>query len=158
MKRLVLGSILALASTLALADGKSTCEAGDGAYLSGQVVKGPVFAHGQFRRGVELSHTHLKLRADQDGRTYDVAIDNVFANGYDQRKTGVPAPLDTITVGDRIEACGVLYDRGVGIHFVHASCGRPGPSHPDGWIRRVGGANLEANTAWCDLFGARRRH
>jgi hypothetical protein len=29
-----------------------------------------------------MSHTHLTLRGDADGRAYDVAIDNVFANGY----------------------------------------------------------------------------
>jgi hypothetical protein len=156
MKRLLLGSLIAFAATLALADGRLACEAGKGDYLSGTVVKGPTFAHGQYRQGVELSHTHLSLRADQDGRNYDVAIDNVFANGFDAHRTGVPAPLDTIRTGDRIEACGKLYDRGVGIHFVHATCGSPSPAHPDGWIRLQGGANLEANTSHCDLFGARR--
>lgn len=159
MRRIVLGWLLVLASGLALADDKSACEAGQGSYRSGTVVKGPVFAHGQYRQGVELSHTHLSLRADQDGRTYDVAIDNVFANGFDARQPGVPAPINAIRVGDRLELCGQLYDRGVGIHFVHASCGTPTPAHPDGWIKEGSGANLEASTAYCGLFeGRRQRH
>jgi hypothetical protein len=157
MKRLVLGSVIMLASAFALADGRSACEAGDGAYRSGTIVNGPRFSHGQYRQGVELSHTHLSLRADQDARVYDVAIDNVFANGYDARQGGVPSPISSLRVGERLEVCGVLYDRGVGIHFVHASCGRPNANHPDGWIRQPGGANLEANTAYCDLFQGRRR-
>ena len=164
MKRTLLTLILGAACATALADDRQACEAVDGSYLSGQVVSGPTFAHGQFRQSVELSHTHLKLRADQDGRMYDVAIDNVFANGYRQGQSGIPAPLDTLHAGQRLELCGQLYDRGVGIHFVHNNCGaRPAGNHPDGWIRVVdgrgqAGPNLEAGTAFCALFGQSRSH
>jgi hypothetical protein len=164
MKRTLLTLILCAACATALADDRQACEAVDGSYLSGQVVGGPTFAHGQFRQGVELSHTHLKLRADQDGRMYDVAIDNVFANGYHQGQRGIPAPLDTLHAGQRLELCGQLYDRGVGIHFVHNNCGaRPAGNHPDGWIRVVdgrgqAGPNLEAGTGFCDLFESGSRH
>jgi hypothetical protein len=157
----VLGIMLAAASAVALADGRQACEAASGAYVSGIVVKGPKFAHGQYRHGVELSHTHLKLRADQDGQVYDVAIDNVFANGYQAGERGVPAPIDAIRPNDRLELCGQLYDRGVGIHFVHTNCGeRPSANHPDGWIRLVDGggrpgANLESNQGYCPLFHRR---
>jgi opacity protein-like surface antigen len=165
MKYIVLAVLLAAASSAAMADERQACQAADGAYLSGVVVKGPKFAHGQYRQGVELSHTHLKLRADQDGQVYDVAIDNVFANGYQPGSRDVPAPIDTIRVNDRLSLCGQLYDRGVGIHFVHTNCGQPpSSSRPDGWIRVVDGSgragpNLESNTNFCPLFnhGRRRR-
>lgn len=157
MKPIVFGWMLLLASGLGLAAERPACDA---AYLSGTVVKGPVFAHGQYRQGVELSHTHLKLSADQDGRTYDVAIDNIFANGFDARQPGIPASIGAIRPGDRLEMCGLLYNHGgVGIHFVHASCGPATPAHPNGWIRERAGSNLEANTAYCGLFHGRRyRH
>jgi hypothetical protein len=154
---------LLLAMGEASADNRQSCAAASGSYVSGVVVKGPKFTHGQFRQGIELSHTHLKLRADQDGQVYDVAIDNVFASGYQPGQSGVPAPIDAIRVNDRLELCGELYDRGVGIHFVHTNCGaRPTPAHPDGWIRQLdgqgrAGPNLEANTSFCPLFGSHRR-
>lgn len=158
MKRIGCGLALVLASGLAWADGQQDCQAAMGSYLTGVVVKGPKFAHGQYRRGVELSHTHLKLRADQDGRVYDVAIDNVFANGYRPEQPEVPAPINGIGVNDRLELCGQLYDRGVGIHFVHSNCGKfPTPQRPDGWIKVVDGRgrkgpNLEGSMNYCPLF------
>jgi hypothetical protein len=165
MKRFVFAVLLAAVGSAAMADERQACQAADGSYLTGVVVKGPKFVHGQYRQGVELSHTHLKLRADQDRQVYDVAIDNVFANGYQQGGREVPAPIDTIREGDRLALCGELYDRGVGIHFVHTNCGEtPSASHPDGWIRIVDGSgragpNLEGNTSFCPLFvhGRRRR-
>jgi hypothetical protein len=165
MKRIVFAVLLAAAGSAAMADERQACQAVDGSYLTGVVVKGPKFVHGQYRQGVELSHTHLKLRADQDRQVYDVAIDNVFANGYQQGGRDVPAPIDTIREGDRLSLCGELYDRGVGIHFVHTNCGEtPSASHPDGWIRIVDGSgragpNLEGNGSFCPLFvhGRRRR-
>ena len=159
--RILFALLLATACGAAFADDRQACAAADGSYLTGQVIQGPRFAHGQFRQGVELSHTHLKLRADQDGRVYDVAIDNVFANGYRAGQSGVPAPIDTIRQGDHVELCGQLYDRGVGIHFVHTNCGaQPTENHPDGWLRvvdgrGVAGPNLEAATGFCDLFQTR---
>jgi hypothetical protein len=164
MTRILFALLLGAACGSALADDRQTCAAADGSYLTGQVVNGPKFAHGQFRQGVELSHTHLKVRADQDGRVYDVAIDNVFANGYRQGERGVPAPLDAIREGDRVQLCGQLYERGVGIHFVHTNCGaRPTDDHPDGWLKVVDGRgatgpNLEAGTGFCGLFGSGGHH
>jgi hypothetical protein len=163
MKRSLLAFALLLAIGDAAADSRQSCAAASGSFVSGVVVKGPKFAHGQYRKGIELSHTHLKLRADQDGQVYDVAIDNVFASGYQPGQQSVPAPIDAIRVDDRLELCGQLYDRGVGIHFVHTNCGAPPtPAHPDGWIHvldRQGRAspNLESNTSFCPLFGSHRR-
>jgi hypothetical protein len=163
MKRHLFAMVLLAASSHAWADGRQACDAAMGSYLTGVVVKGPKFTHGQFRGGVELSHTHLKLRAEQDGRVYDVAIDNVFANGYQPGQREVPAPISDIRVNDRLELCGQLYDRGVGIHFVHSNCGKfPSPNRPDGWIRVVGAGgrtspNLEGNMSYCPLFERGRR-
>jgi hypothetical protein len=164
MTRILFAFLLAASCGPALADERQACQAADGSYLTGQVVKGPKFVHGQFRKGVELSHTHLKLRADQDGRVYDVAIDNVFANGYRQGQREVPAPLDAIREGDHLQLCGQLYERGVGIHFVHTNCGaQPTDTHPDGWIkvadgRGAPGPNLEAGTGYCGLFESNAHH
>ncbi|GAB3453178.1 hypothetical protein GCM10027321_02950 [Massilia terrae] len=165
MKRALFGMLLAMAAATAAADERQSCEAASGAWRSGVVLQGPRFAHGQFRQGIELSHTHLKLRADQDGQVYDVAIDNVFASGYRPGQPVVPAPIDGIREGDHLSLCGQLYDRGIGIHFVHTNCGQsPAPNHPDGWLRVVdrsgqSGDNLESSTNYCPLFshGRRRR-
>jgi hypothetical protein len=163
MKKILFALAMLAASAPSWADGQQACAAAQGSYLTGVVVKGPKFSHGQYRGGVELSHTHLKLRADQDGQVYDVAIDNLFANGYQPGRAEVPAPIDAIRVDDRLELCGQLYDRGVGIHFVHTNCGAtPSPKRPDGWIRVVQGrgrasGNLEANTSYCPLFSGRGR-
>jgi hypothetical protein len=157
--RKVLGTLLLLAiSSAALGDEASQCQASAGTYRSGIVVKGPKFAHGQFRKGVELSHTHLKLMADQDGQVYDVAIDNVFADGYVKNSRRVPDSLYSIKVHDHLELCGQLYTKGVGIHWVHTNCGqKPTASHPNGWIKHIAangtsGQNLEDNTQFCSLF------
>lgn len=158
MKTLFAGLTLLLAVASAQADEAAACRAAAGSYLTGMVVSPPKFAHGKFAKGVELSHTHVRLKADQDGREYDVAIDNVFANGYDSRQAGVPAPLNAIKVNDRLELCGQLYDRGIGIHFVHTNCGKsPKPNRPDGWLKHLSasgaaGANAESNTQYCSLF------
>ena len=118
----------------------------------------PVFRHGQFRKGVELSHTHLTLLADQDGNIYDVAIDNVFASGYAAHTTAVPAPLNSIRVKDRLDLCGQLYTKGVGMHWVHTNCGvRPSAGKPDGWLKKLapdGSAsqNYLGNRQYCARF------
>src|ERR1700745_2395060 len=93
------------ASGTALADEAAQCRANGGTYLTGTVTKAPVFARGHLRDGVELSHTHLRLLSDQDGRSYDVAIDNVFATGYDAAGERVPTPLSSIKRGERLEIC-----------------------------------------------------
>lgn len=146
----------------AQADGRAACEAAAGAYLSGSVVSVPVFQHGYVVQGVALSHTRLSLRADADGKTYDVAADNAFANGYQSGQPGIPAPLDGIALDDRLELCGALYTQGLGIHFVHTDCGKPPTAqHPDGWVKRLAsdgtaGENMEANQVNCAIFGVRQ--
>lgn len=143
----------------ARADEAAQCRANAGTYLTGTVTDGPTFAPGHGRDRVELSHTHLKLMSDQDGRSYDVAIDNVFATGYDAAGESVPTPLSTIQPGDRLELCGKLYTDGdPGIDWVHTNCSEtPRAAQPDGWLKFLSsdgalGPNLEDSREYCRLW------
>jgi hypothetical protein len=126
-----------VASGAARADEAAQCRANAGTFLTGSVTQGPTFTTGHVRNGVELSHTHLTLLSDQDGRSYHVAIDNVFATGYDAAGESAPAPLSTIRTGDRLELCGKLFTRGGrGIDWVHTNSGKaPRAARPDGWLK-----------------------
>lgn len=159
MKLFVLLTLCALASGVALADEAAQCRAHGGMYLTGRVMAGPVFRHGRPQDGVELSHTHLTLVSDQDGQSYDVAVDNVFAAGYDNAGERVPPPLSTIHVSERLELCGKPYTNGpLGIDWVHTNCGAaPTRAQPDGWLKILApngkpGANLEASQEYCRLW------
>ena len=149
--------VLALAG-IAHADPASDCQAAGGSYMTGTVISGPAYWRGHLLRGVELSHTHVRLRSDADQRTYDVAMDDVFANGYDEAGESAPDPLSEIRVGDHLELCGQLYPDGTGIHFVHTNCGDPPTNgEPDGWVKEVApdgsrGPNLEGSTEYCSLW------
>jgi hypothetical protein len=77
---------------LAFADEQDAYASNAGTLLIGTVTSGPRFARGHDMRGVELSHTHVRLRGD-DGRFYDIAIDDAFTASYDQAGESVPAPL-----------------------------------------------------------------
>jgi hypothetical protein len=154
------GLFVLVSAGSAIAGPSEDCAAADGTYLTGSVTSDPRFASGHRLKGVELSHTLLSLKADQDGRTYQVAIDNVFAAGYDAAapQHQVPAPLDTISTGDRIEVCGATYSNPLGIHWVHTDCGdTPTKSSPNGWLRTLGpngqrSDNLEGSTEYCSLW------
>ena len=159
MKLVAVFILCLLATAAARADEATQCRANAGAYLTGRVADDPTFAPGHRRDGVELSHTHLKLLADQDGQSYDVAIDNVFATGYDAAEERVPAPLSTIRTGDRLELCGKLFAHdGLGIDWVHTNCGTtPTQAQPDGWLKIVAadgtpGPNLEDSPEYCRLW------
>lgn len=158
LARISVGAALLIAalSTSARADDAQNCHAAGGSLLTGRAVSPPTFKDGMFRHGVELSHTHLRIKGDADGKTYDIAIDNVFASGYQKNSKGVPAPLNTIKVGDKIEACGIPYSGG--IHWVHNNCGdTPTTSDPNGWLKIVQadgsvGPNLEDGQKYCSLW------
>jgi len=159
MKLFLICILCLFASGTARADEAALCSAGAGTYLTGKVIEGPTFAPGHPRDGVELSHTHLGLLADQDGQSYDVAIDNVFTTGYDTAGESVPAPLSMIRTGDRIEVCGKRFSEGrPGIDWVHTNCGaRPNAAQPDGWLKVFGsdgspGPNLEGSEEYCRLW------
>ena len=104
------------------ANEQDVCTSHAGRLLTGTVLSTPRFARGHELRGVELSHTHVRLRGD-DGRVYDIAIDDVFADGYDQAGEHVPAPLSHIEPGNRLELCGKPYTSGLGMDWVHTNCG-----------------------------------
>ena len=147
------------AAGVARADDAAQCRANAGTYLTGSVTQVPTFAPGHVREGVELSHTHLTLLSDEDGRSYDVAIDNVFATGYDAAGEHVPVPLSTIRNGDRLELCGKLFTDGrAGIDWVHTNCGEtPTAARPDGWAKVMApdgspGPNLENSPEYCRLW------
>ena len=148
-----------IACTAARADDASDCQAAAGSYLTGVVRAPPTFARGSRLHGIELSHTHVQLIGDADAKTYDVAVDDVFASGYRPRQEGVPAPLDQIKAGDRLSLCGMPYKGGM--HWVHTNCGdTPTPQDPDGWLKEIAadgstGANLEGSTAYCYLWPRR---
>jgi hypothetical protein len=89
------GVLIFLFGQPAFAGPSDDCAAADGAYLSGQVVSQPRFARGHPKDGVELSHTILSLKADQDGKVYQVAMDNVFAAGYDDANSKKRVPGST---------------------------------------------------------------
>jgi hypothetical protein len=160
-RHVVPAALLLLLPSLAVADqatDAARCQQADGSFLVGTVTDGPAFRGGKPLQGVHLSHTHLTLLGD-DGTSYDVAVDNVFANGYRRNQESVPAPLDSIRLGDKLELCGQLYSGGdVGIHWVHTNCGvTASPDKPDGWVRRLdasgdAGDNMEANQAFCSLW------
>ena len=160
-QRLSAGLCLVLASLSfgVFADEAQECQAASGTLLVGRVASAPSFKHGIFRNGVELSHTHLTLRSSTDGADYDVAIDNVFALGYKKNAKTVPAPLNSIALGDELEVCGIPFEGG--IHWVHNNCGdTPTPQEPNGWVKKIGedgtaGPNLEGGRTYCYLWSHR---
>lgn len=161
MKSLYAVAILlgVLRSGTAYADDRSACAAAAGSFVTGTVLTPPVFEAGASLKHVELSHTHVMLRPAAGGTAYDVAMDDVFAAGYDQAGNAVPAPLNGIKVGDTLELCGELYGSGEpGIHWVHTDCGDP-PSRkaPKGWVKEIAadgsvGPNLEGSQEYCSLW------
>ena len=142
----------------ALAGTEADCTANDGQYLTGAVTRKPYFVKAsETIDGVQLSHTHVTLRSDADGQLYDVAIDNVFNPTWVKNSSKVPSNLKPIVVGTHLSLCGLLYtEGGLGIHWVHDSCGDTSKSNPNGWteIETDGqdGANLEDSEKYCYLF------
>jgi len=159
MKRSLIALFAATLSFGAWADGQSDCDAAQGSYLTGTVVSAPTFARATSSiQGVKLSHTHVSLRADQDGQVYDVAMDNVYASDFVRNASTMPRSLAAIKVNDRLELCGALYTSGVGIHWVHSNCGAtPASNAPDGWVKHFNkdgsvGSNLEGSENYCYLW------
>ena len=152
---------------LAVADDAIDCKAGDGTLLVGTVLSAPTDVPGKPLRGIPLRHTHIRIRGESDEKMYDLAVDDVFAAGYQVSSDAVPPPLNSIQVGQRLEACGLPYTGGM--HWVHTNCGDiPTPQDPNGWLKvidanGVAGPNLEDSQKYCYLWpkngsSHRRRH
>jgi hypothetical protein len=158
MKLLKTSLLLALFPAFCFADAVQDCQNAAGSYLTGSVVTAPSFSDGKSQQGIELSHTHLSIKADSDGKTYDVAIDNVFADNYTKNEKNVPSPLNGIKVGDKLQLCGQLYSSGLGIHWVHTNCGvTPTAAKPNGWVKKISANgsvsdNYEDLTTYCYLW------
>ncbi len=158
MKALLLALILSSAALPALAQTAATCTQNDGQYLTGVVTKKPYEVKAsETIDGVQLSHTHVTITSDANGKPYDVAIDNVFNPTWVKNSSKVPSNLTPIVVGTHLSLCGLLYTSGsAGIHWVHDSCGQTSASNPNGWTEIVtkgtNGANLENSQTYCYLF------
>ena len=152
-------ALFLLSPLCALASEQTTCSANKGTFLTGTVTTGPKFqAASQTIQGVQVSHTVLYIRADQDSRSYQVAMDNVYATDYVKNSTSIPASLAALKAGTRIEVCGEKYSDGSGIHWVHSNCGAtPTATAPNGWVKQIAtsgsiGANLERSQNYCYLW------
>lgn len=160
MKNALIATLLLGLCLGACASEQSTCTSTNkGAFLTGTVTSAPKFAAAtQTIDGVKLSHTKLNLRADQDGKVYEVAMDNVYAVDYVKNSSSMPASLAAIKVNDRLELCGAKYTSGTGIHWVHSNCGDvPTTSAPNGWVKKFSssgsvGSNLERSQTYCYLW------
>lgn len=156
------------APIVARADERADCTRGDGTLLAGVVIAKPSFVEGKPLKGIPLTHTHIRIRGDADGKVYDLAVDDVFAAGYDPHVSEVPSPLDSIVIGEHLEACGLPYAGGM--HWVHTNCGdTPTSKDPDGWLKEIdaagaAGPNLEDSQKYCYLWSGhgsshhRKRH
>lgn len=139
MTKSLFALLLLSQSLYAIASEQSTCTANKGAYITGTVVSAPKFAAASTTiEGVKLTHTRLNLRADQDGKTYDVAIGNVYAVDHVKNASTMPPSLAAIKVNERLGLCGKKYTSGTGIHWVHSNCGDvPTTSAPNGWVKVI---------------------
>jgi hypothetical protein len=151
------GVVVVMASpAIAWADDRTDCATGDGTLLTGVVMASPTFVSGKPLQGIPLTHTHIRIRGDVDGKTYDLAVDDVFAAGYEPQLSSVPPPLSSIVVGQHLEACGLPYAGGM--HWVHTNCGdTPTAQDPNGWLKVIGpagtvGPNLEDSQKYCYLW------
>ena len=150
--------LLSFPALSAMASEQTMCSANGGAFITGTVTSAPRYASGSSINGVMLSHTRLYLRADQDGKSYDVAMDNVYATDYIRNAQAMPASLASIRVNDRLELCGATYTSGTGIHWVHSNCNAvPTSTKPNGWVKHLAasgaaGINLERSQNYCYLW------
>lgn len=159
LNKLCIALLLLSQSILASASEATACAANKGAYLTGTVTSAPTFhTSSNVIQGIRLTHTRLYLRADQDGRSYDVSMNNVFAVDYVKNSTRMPPSLAAIRVNERLSLCGVKYTSGTGIHWVHTNCGNvPTASQPNGSVKKISsagsvGLNLERSQSYCYLW------
>jgi len=162
----------ALQSTAAgTEDFQAKCEQAGGYYQYGTVNAPPDsdysdvvnFKPGEKLHDIPLSHTHIEITSGIDGQVYDVAIDNVFADGFDPHKREVPAIYrENITAGATLYFCSgnpdkVPYsmseqDAKQGFDWVHTNCESPGSEFADGWLMTAAGIKLSNSHTYCYLW------
>ena len=119
--------------------------------------------------GIPLSHTHIEITSALDGKIYDVAIDNVFANGYNPLSYVVPSSYaENLTAGSTIYLCsgnpnGVPYSVNEpesnpfatqGFDWVHTNCAASGypSSYLNGFLYDQNNINLTNSQTYCYLW------
>ena len=119
--------------------------------------------------GIPLSHTHIEITSAIDGKIYDVAIDNVFANGYNPFSYVVPsAYTDNLTAGSKVYLCSgnpsqVPYPVNEadsnpfatqGFDWVHTNCAASGypSSFYNGFLYDQNNNNLTNSQTYCYLW------
>lgn len=159
MKKHILALFVLSQSLFAFASELTNCTANKGTHITGTVTSTPRFNSGStIIKGVRLTHTRLYLRSDQDGKSYDVAMDNLFAVDYVKNATTMPPSLANIKLNSRLSLCGKKYTSGTSIHWVHSNCGDvPTLSAPNGSVKVISstgtvGLNLERSQNYCYLW------
>ena len=119
--------------------------------------------------GIPLSHTHIEITSALDGKIYDVAIDNVFANGYNPLSYVVPSSYaENLTAGSTIYLCSgnpnaVPYSVNEpesnpfatqGFDWVHTNCAASGypSSYLNGFLYDQNNINLTNSQTYCYLW------
>ncbi len=123
------------------------------------------YRSGKKRQGIPLSHTHIEITSAIDGKVYDVAIDNVFANDYSPKKFVVPPSyVKGITANSTLYLCSgnpskVPYSENEGIaslgfDWVHTNCAASGykTSFDNGFIYTDKAVNLTNSQTYCYLW------
>ena len=160
LKKSLITLFLLTLSLSAAATEQTTCSSSGGTWITGYVTSSPTFASSKTTlQGVKLTHTHFNVRSDQDGKTYDVAVDNIFAVDYVLNATTIPRSLAAIRINDYVGTCGATFTSPTaGTHFVHTNCGAtPTASKPNGWLKTVTSTgywstNVERSQTYCYLF------
>lgn len=123
------------------------------------------YKSGKKLKGIPLSHTHIEISSLIDGKVYDVAIDNVFANDYNKNQYTVPKSyVKGIVGGGVLYLCSgnpskVPYSEteavaGSGFDWVHTNCAQSGypSSFQNGFIYNDQNVNLTNSQTYCYLW------
>lgn len=141
------------------------CTQNQGFLIVGSVIKTPYSVNGTVSQGINQSHTHIYVEAQNDNNTiYDVSASNIFAYGYESTNANVvPVPLTSISTGTFVEACGVVFTDNVkspatkGLHYVHIVTTPLQQGQANGWVKIITSdtsitANLESSTTYSYLY------
>lgn len=156
----------------------SLCQSAGGYYQYGTVNSPPnsdysavtnYKAATESLEGIPLSHTHIEITSAIDGNIYDVAIDNVFADGYNPLSYVVPSTyVENLTAGSTVYFCSgnptqVPYPVNEpesnpfatqGFDWVHTNCAASGypSSFKNGFLYDQNNNNLTNNQMYCYLW------